>query len=145
MRRWFEEHRCQLYSIIIVIPYLGDAPSRQFFFGIFAQKTGFHLLNRKYRLSIGKFVKKTRTGSLEYYEFQLMGDLLTLESGQNVQLTVERAIKPEREPALTLLQPMVVQIVLGKRLRLKRAIMLTVQVIITVISPNLPLISTLTI
>ena len=52
----------------------------------------------------------------------------TLEIGQNVQLPVEEEIKPEQEPALTLLQPMVVQIVMEKALKLSLVIIITVQV-----------------
>ena len=42
---------------------------------------------------------------------------MTLESGLNVQLSVKEEFKPEQELVLSLLQPMEVQIVLGKRLR----------------------------
>ena len=57
-----------------------------------------------------------------------MVDIVTLEIGQNVQFSVEMVLKPKQELALTLLQPMVVQIVLGNRLRLNLAKIMTVQV-----------------
>ena len=53
---------------------------------------------------------------------------MTLEIGLNVQLPVEKALKYEQELALTLLRLMVVQIVLGKLLRLDLAMKMTVQV-----------------
>ena len=53
---------------------------------------------------------------------------MTLESGLNVQLSVEEEFKPEQELVLSLLQPMEVQIVLGKRLRVNLATRTTVQV-----------------
>ena len=46
---------------------------------------------------------------------------MTLESGLNVQLSVKEEFKPEQELVLSLLQPMEVQIVLGKRLRVNLA------------------------
>ena len=54
---------------------------------------------------------------------------VTLETGQNVQLPVVEAHKPGSGPVLTLLRPWVVQIVLGKQLKIKLAMKKTVQVI----------------
>ena len=46
---------------------------------------------------------------------------MTLESGLHVQVAVKEEFKPEQELVLSLLQPMEVQIVLGKRLRVNLA------------------------
>ena len=46
---------------------------------------------------------------------------MTLESGLNVQLSVKEEFKPEQELVLSLLQPMEVQIVLGKCRRVNLA------------------------
>ena len=51
-----------------------------------------------------------------------------LESGQTVHLFVEKVLKQEQGCVLTLLQLMVVQIVLGKCLKVDLAYKLTVQV-----------------
>ena len=54
---------------------------------------------------------------------------MTLESGLNVQLAVKEEFKPEQELVLNLLQPMEVQIMLGKRLTVNLATRTTVQVL----------------
>ena len=60
--------------------------------------------------------------------FQLMVVGVIMELGLIVQIPVEEAFKPEQEPALTLLLPIVEQTVLEKRLKLKIVKKKTVQV-----------------
>ena len=55
-----------------------------------------------------------------------------LEIGQNVRLLVEGALKQGREPALTLLQSMLVQIVLERQKKLKLVKKLSVSLLILV-------------
>ena len=59
---------------------------------------------------------------------QLTVDGVITETGQNVQLNVEQEQKPEPGLVLTQLQLMVVQIVLGRRLKLRNVTHSLVQV-----------------
>ena len=73
-----------------------------------------------------RFIKINRIK--KEFNFQLTVVTLTLEIGQNVQLSVEKVLKPERELVLIQPQLMEVQIVLGKRLRHDPVTKMTVQV-----------------
>ena len=73
-----------------------------------------------------RFIRIKR--SKKEFNFQLTVVTLTLEIGQNVQLSVEKVLKPERELVLIQPQLMEVQIVLGKRLRHDPVTKMTVQV-----------------